>query len=135
MKVIQDRHSIRSFKPIKLDGLDEIVKEAQTAPSAGNLKAYSFVLVTEKRIIKEIAEKANQPWIAEASLIVVVKDESIQSIVKYGERGKIYAIQDATLFLSYFDLLCVEKGWGTCWVGGFDTSKIDALTLLAVGGK
>jgi nitroreductase len=135
MKAILDRHSIRGFNPIELNGLEEITREAQTAPSAGNLKAYSFNLVTDKDKIKDLADKSSQSWIESASLVVMVKDEPEKSMIKYGERGRIYAVQDATLFLSYFDLLCVEKGWGTCWVGGFDVSKIDALTLLLVGGK
>lgn len=133
-EVIKTRNSTRGFKPIKITGIEEIAEKAKIAPSAGGLRAYSFELVTDGDKIKELAYIAHQNWIATASLIVVVKDEPERSMSRYGERGRIYAIQDATLFLSYFDLLCVDKGLGTCWVGAFNTNKLNALTMLVVGG-
>ena len=133
-QVIKKRNSIRGFKPIELTGIKEMADKAATAPNAGGRRAYSFELVTDKDRIKELAQIAHQGWIATASLVVVVKDEPEKSMSRYGERGRTYAIQDATLFLSYFDLLCVDRGWGTCWVGGFNTRRLNALTMLVVGG-
>jgi len=133
---ILQRTSVRSFTPIVSNQVSEkLVKLAETAPSAGDLKSYVYEVITNEEIIKKIAKSTDQPWIESASIVIKVKIAPKKVMEKYGDRGYLYSIQDATIFLTYLDLLCVEKGLGTCWVGGFDPKKVKALTLLVIGGK
>lgn len=137
MKAMRKRHSVRQFKPARISQrfINKTVKLASTAPSAGNLKAYEYKVIQNKDRIKEVAELSNHPWIKAATLIFAVNNVPAKSASKYGSRGMIYSIQDATIFLTYLDLLCVEVGYGTCWVGGYDYDKVPYLTMLVVGGK
>ena len=145
--LINKRHSVRKFEKghVPPEVITEAVEYAEKAPSAGGLKAYENFWVSSKQI-KEIAEAVRQKWIAEAQAVIVICSWPGLSEKRYSDRGrKLYCIQDATLFGAYLDLLLVEKGYGTCWVGAFKPERIkkildipnflEPISLLVVGKK
>ena len=148
MKLINKRHSVRKFipTPIPNDFIEKSIELARKAPSAGGLRAYRIYWTKENDRIKNLAIYARQGWIANASLIFIICVDPKRSARKYGERGKVlYCIQDATLFCAYLDLLMVEAGYGTCWVGAIKTREVMSvmriknefrpLNYLVVGAK
>ena len=148
IEVINKRHSVRKYKggviSTPMDIL-EALGQAKKAPSAGGLKAY-FCYVVGRKKVKKLAEIVHQSWISNASVSFVLCIEPEKSAKRYGDRGRnLYCIQDATLFGAYLDLLLVEKGYGTCWVGAFRPSRVSEflkipkhlipISLLVVGNK
>ena len=114
-EAIRARQSIRRYtnEPVS-DGLvAEILDLAVKAPSAGAIRPYK-VIVTERQLTR---------YKAPLNLIVCAYPE--RSAAKYGDRGRnLYAIQDATLVAAYIQLLAVDVGLSTVWVGAFNEGRI-----------
>lgn len=114
-EVIKTRKSIRRYvdMPVPEELVEEILFYAVKAPSAGALRPYK-VIVTEKQLTR---------YRAPLHLVVCAYPE--RSGGKYGERGRsLYAIQDATLVGAYIQLLAVDAGLSTVWVGAFNEGRI-----------
>lgn len=127
--VLKHRHSIREFSERKIEKslVKKMLELANLAPSAGNLQARSVVLLIEDEKIKEKIWQASfyQDFILQAPVVLVIFANLKESAKKYGERGReLYAIQDATLFAGYLQLIATNEGLGSCWVGAFDEDKI-----------
>mgnify|MGYP006300497789 FL=1 len=130
---IQKRCSVRNFKegkPLK-EIIEEIIKYAHLAPSAGNLQARDFIIVNDKDIIRNLSSAAlNQRSVSSAPINIVVC-ANLDRISSYGKRGKeLYCIQDASAAVEHILLLAVEKGLDTCWVGAFNEKKVSKILNL-----
>ncbi len=133
-ELLQKRHSVRSFakRQIEPDKIQKILAAIETAPSAGDLKAY-HVSVTED--IEEINQLSSigsrQEFIADAGAVFIFCANPEQSAKKYGERGKrLYALQDATIACAYAQLAATDTGLGSCWVGSFDERAVKKIIKL-----
>jgi nitroreductase len=124
--VFRERRSVRNFQDwaISQKDIKRILESAHSAPSAGNLKARDIVIVKDKKTKKAIAEAAlSQNFIAGAP-IVLIFFATDKSIKKYGGRGILYAIQDATIACSFACVQATMLGLGSCWIGAFDEDEI-----------
>ncbi|RLI84327.1 nitroreductase family protein [Archaeoglobales archaeon] len=130
LDVIFNRVSIRKFqdKDIPEDDLMEILRAGNAAPSAGNLQARDFIIVKDKKMRERIAKAAlNQMFIAEAPVVVVVCANYPRSMRVYGERGRLYAEQDATAAIENILLAACTLGLGCVWVGAFHEGEVSRL--------
>ncbi|MEM2760538.1 MAG: nitroreductase family protein [Nitrososphaerales archaeon] len=131
--VVSKRHSIRSYrsKAVEEFKIRRILETANSAPSAGNLQAYEIFLVTDKEKKRMLVDAAyGQEFISQAPVVLVFAANPSRSSVKYGERGKLYSIQDATIAAAYAQLCAVALGLGCVWVGAFDEKSLsNVLTL------
>ncbi len=127
-EVFKNRHSVRNFqdKGIKEDELREILEAAESAPSAGNLRARRIVVVKDLDLKQKLAEAAsNQDFIAEVPVVLVFFALPSVSAGGYGTRGtSLYAIQDATIAVSFAWLQAVMLGIDGCWVGAFNEEEV-----------
>jgi len=124
---IRSRSSVRSFtdEPVMEDELDIMVRCASTAPSAGNREAWDVVAVTDEDVRIALAEAAlGQPHVREAPLVMVVCANYVRSMSTYGERGILYAVQDATIATTYLMLAAHALNLHTCWTGAFDEEAV-----------
>ncbi|KKL55365.1 hypothetical protein LCGC14_2256170, partial [marine sediment metagenome] len=113
--VLHKRQSTRKFqnREVSDELIREIVQLAGLAPSAGNLQAFRVVIVRDK--ITSIS--------APVSLVICATPEVSAS--KYGERGRsLYAVQDATIFAAYIQLVITNYGLSSVWIGAFNEGKI-----------
>ena len=126
--LIEERHSTRACQrmPVEQEKLDKILHAANRAPSAGDLQAYSIVVVRSLAVRKALAEAAvDQQFVAQAPLVLVFVAEPARSSEKYGHRGEnLYAIQDATIACAYAQLAAHDLGLAACWVGAFRTRDV-----------
>ncbi len=127
------RVSIRKFRSD--DVSDEILKvileAANAAPSAGNLQARDFVVVRDRRTKEKLAiASLRQMFIAEAPVVVVVCANYPRSMRVYGERGRLYAEQDATAAVENMLLAVTALGLGAVWVGAFDEAAVSEILEL-----
>jgi len=126
-KVIKERHCTRKFtdKNVSFHKIISIIEAATLAPSAGNLYSVRIVIVDDSKNKKELAEAAlNQNFISEAPYVLVVCSDPSQVKRSYGERGEIYAKQQAGAAIENMFLKTMDIGLNTCWVGAFDEETV-----------
>ena len=115
VEAIKQRRSIRRYseQPVPDELLTEILQLAREAPSAGNLRAYKVIM----------ADRQLTRYTAPINLVICAMPE--KSAKRYGERGRrLYAIQDATIYGAYIQLIATNFGVDSVWVGAFRESKI-----------
>ena len=121
-KAIKARHSTRKFQTTKHADWRKVVKAidaARLTPLAGNLPTIWFLMVIDKKKISDLAEAAQQPFIADADYIVVFCSDTKQQTISYDERGKKYSSQQAGAAIENFLLKITDVGLASCWVGAF----------------
>jgi nitroreductase len=127
-ELIQQRKSVRSFldQPISPDILEQILKAANLAPSAGNLQAFEIFITTSSEKKAQLTQAAlDQEFIHEAPVVLVFCTNSSRSEWKYKQRAvNLYAVQDATIACTYAMLAATNLGLGCVWVGAFNDEKV-----------
>jgi nitroreductase len=133
MDALEGRRSMRSYKeePVSKDLILDLIKAAETAPSAGNLRARKYVVVTNTQMRKTLAVAAyGQSQVETAPLLVVICADVPRSSRRYGDRGSLYSIQDAAAATMCLLLAAYDLSLGACWNGAFDDQIVrDALNL------
>lgn len=133
------RKSFRNFKDqaVEPDKIDEILKAADSAPSAGNLKARKIIVVREKEIREKLSEAAfGQESILKAPIVLVFAALPKVSEKKYASRGEnLYSVQDATLAAGFAWLEAVDLGLSGVWVGGFEEDEVREIINLGKDEK
>ncbi|MDK2795036.1 MAG: hypothetical protein PWQ58_235 [Archaeoglobaceae archaeon] len=133
LELIFKRVSIRKFlqKEIDEETIRLILEAGNAAPSAGNLQARDFVVVRDPKIKNELAKASlRQMFIAQAPVVIVVCANYPRSMRVYGERGKLYAEQDATAAVENILLAVTALNLGAVWVGAFDEQKVSEILAL-----
>ena len=122
--LISKRYSGRDFsdKLVESEKIEKILSPVKTAPSAGNLKAYDVVVVTDEKKRQELGSTAaRSTFVGTAPVVFVFFAKLKKAAEKYNERGeKLYCLQDATIARAYAQLATTELDLGSCWVGSFD---------------
>ncbi|MGQ9468920.1 MAG: nitroreductase family protein [Nitrososphaerales archaeon] len=121
-EVLRNRHSIRAFKKkdVEQEKVNIILEAANLAPSAGDLQAYEIVVIRDQKRRLALAEAAlGQEFIAQAPLNLVFFINPKRSARRYGQRGMLYSLQDATIAATYAQLSATALGLGSVWVGAF----------------
>lgn len=114
-EAIARRHSVRRYReePVPQELVTEILQLASRAPSAGGLRAYMSI-ATEEQLTN-----VKSPL----SLVICALPEV--SGKRYGERGRsLYAIQDATIYGAYIQLIALDYGLSSVWVGAFREGRV-----------
>jgi len=130
IEAIKGRRSIRKFKdqPVETELVGQLLDAAQMAPSAGNLQARDFIVISDKATKQKLAKAAmGQSFIEQAPVAVVIIANFERSSRIYRSRGELYAIQDASAGIENLLLAAHSMGLGTCWVGAFDEAKVSEL--------
>ena len=133
MEFLSTRCSVREYSEEEIDE-DEIaylLDCASTAPSAGNLEAWDVVLVRDTERKEALSDAAlGQPQVSMRSRMIVVCANYVRSMSRYGERGILYAVQDATIACTYLMLAAHAIHLRSCWVGAFDEEEVKEILAL-----
>ena len=114
-EVLEKRRSVRRYKndPVPDAVIREMIHLTRKAPSAGGIRGYE-VFATDKPIVS-----------IDAPVYLVVCARPEMYAERYGRRGrKLYSLQDATIIGSYLQLIAVDFGLATCWVGAFREGSV-----------
>jgi nitroreductase len=143
---LNSRSSVRSYEshPLTEEEIAYILTCASTAPSAGNLESWDVIIVTGEEGKAALAQAAfDQEHVEKAGAILVVCANYVRSMSRYGERGILYGLEDATIACTYMMLAAHAKKLHSCWTGSFDDEDvreilslpqhIRPIALLAVG--
>ncbi len=120
---LEGRRSIRGYdaRPVPKEVILKLIEAAETAPSAGNLRARKYIVVTNQEMHKALAVAAyGQSQVESAPLIIIVCADVDRSSSRYGDRGSLYAIQDSAAATMCILLEAHDLGLGACWNGAFD---------------
>lgn len=128
LTAIHTRRSIREYtdQPISEEAVQEILKAAMAAPSAGNQQPWQFIVITDPEILKEIP-KIN-PY-AEMAVtaplpILICGDLKI-------ERFAGYWVVDCSAATQNMLLAAHALGLGAVWTGIYPMEdRMDAFTKL-----
>ncbi|MFW5977047.1 MAG: nitroreductase family protein [Candidatus Nanoarchaeia archaeon] len=136
IEAIEKRRSVRRFKSraIPKDDLYYLIELAMKAPSAGNLQDYQFIVCTNKDMIDNLPSCCmDQSWIATAPTVIIVCSQPLVQQNWYGPAGNNFARHNGAAATQNILLAAQEFGLSTCWVGGFDTDKINHLFHIPQG--
>ncbi len=125
---IAKRRSIRTYKKQELSQatVEKLLEAARSAPSAGNVQPWEFVIVNTQKQKMNISEAAfSQSSLVEASIVIVVCVDGRRAAESYGQRGKtLYCIQDTAAAIQNMLLTATSLGLGTCWIGAFKEAEV-----------
>jgi len=124
---LANRSSIRSYSSgvLEPEALAYLLSCASTAPSAGNLESWDVVVVTDPGRRSQLAEAAlDQAHVAQAPAVLVVCANYVRAMSRYGDRGILYALCDASIAATYMMLAAQAIGLASCWTGAFDDDDV-----------
>ncbi len=129
-EAIRTRRSIRSYtdKSASKETILELLDLATCAPYA--TRCWRFVAVLESERRKQLAEIADQSWIAEAPAIIVVGADTQAFSESQNTRWdaykfrKVFYIQDTAAAIQNLMLAATDMGLGTCWIGSFNEGGV-----------
>ena len=125
-EVINKRRSVRSFRGKSASWKDvlEAIDAANQAPFADNRNNLKFIVLEDKEKIAMVANLAGQNWNNESNIAVIVCSDDGNLENMHGERGRIYARQQAGGAIENLLLKLVDLGLSACWVGAFSDDLI-----------
>jgi len=124
---LASRTSVRDYsaEPLTEEDIVFLLDCAATAPSAGNLESWDVVIVQETDQKEALAQAAyDQAHVAAAPVVFVICANYVRSMSRYGERGILFAVQDATIACTYMMLAAHSRRLHSCWVGAFDEDAV-----------
>lgn len=109
-QTISKRASVREYKqePIPEEILERLVDAGRKSPTARAVEPWEFIIVTDKRTLKRIADIApNGRFIKDASACIVVACEETK-----------YYLEDGCAATENILLAATDSNLGACWVAG-----------------
>ena len=124
---LQTRRSVREYtdEDVDPDTIVRLLKVTQFAPTAGNRQAWDVIIVTDPGIKEDLYDISyQQEHLLTAPVLLVICTNYVRSMSQYGERGILYALEDATIAGTYLMLAAHAEGLQTCWTGSFEDDSI-----------
>jgi len=127
LSALQTRTSCRNFDGVPLTGQQRqsLIRAIDYNPSAGNIRAYSVFNTgdqTKKNQLQALA--LDQEVVGGCSEVFVICSIPSKSSNKYGARGELYAIQDATLAGASITAVATIMNLDSCWVGSIEPQGV-----------
>jgi len=126
-KVLNKRYSAKRFKETKKPDYQKVMEAidaASKAPLAGNLPCLKYILVSDKKMIAELAEACQQEFIKKVHYIVVVCTDKKLLVKSYYERADMYTRQEAGAAIENFLLRITDLELSSCWIGAFSDETV-----------
>lgn len=140
LTLARQRQSVRKYnaQTVEKEKLQHCIEAARLAPSACNAQPWSFVVVDDPALLKQIADETYNTIVAfnkfarEAPVIVALIIEKPNMTSQIGGRikDKDYYLIDIGIAAEHFCLQAAEEGLGTCMLGWFNEKKIASLLHL-----
>ncbi|MBU4318439.1 MAG: nitroreductase family protein [Proteobacteria bacterium] len=139
VQFLRSRRSIRRYKnkPVEKETIQFLIDTARYAPTGSNSQLVTWTVFTDEAKIKNIADltidwmrqsvasTSNNPMASYLPMIITAYEAGINSIT-HNAPCLIFAsapdsydngMVDLSIALSYFELVAVSAGLGTCWLG------------------
>ena len=134
-EAIQKRQSVRKYidKRVESEKLQICLQSARLAPSACNAQPWTFVVVDDTILAKQVGEATVSLGMnkfgpdAPVFLVIVLEKPNFTSKVGTLIKKIEYPLIDIGIAAENFCLQATELGLGTCMIGWFDEKKIKSL--------
>jgi len=122
MKEIFTRRSIRKYqdKPVEQEQIQQILRAAMYAPSAGNERPWHFVIIKDREKLNSITTFHPYTQMLKEAPVAIVPCADI-SDVKY---DGLFWIQDMSASIQNILLQAQALGLGTCWCGIYPKEEL-----------
>jgi nitroreductase len=128
--LILERQSVRKYqaKAVEEEKLRLCLEAARLAPSASNSQPWTFVVVNDPELLKQLAPLSSGPlktfnhFVDQAPVVVALVLEKPKLLTELGSRlkKKEFPLMDIGIAAEHFCLQATELGLGTCMLGWFD---------------
>lgn len=117
MDTIMSRTSIRAYeeRPVEDEKVQQLLRAAMAAPSAGNKQPWKFVVVTDKNTLSAISAQMNTMRMAEKAPLAIVVCGDLTNT--FPEDGRDYWIEDTSAATENLLLAAHSLGLGAVWCG------------------
>ena len=108
------RRSIRKYdnRELSRELLEELIKYGMFAPSACNKQPWHFIIITDRKILDEIAEfHPNGKMLKDATYAILVCGDEVKA------HDKNYWPVDCSAATQNILIAAHAKGLGACWIG------------------
>jgi nitroreductase len=118
--VIMKRRSIRKYeeKAVGDQLVEELLRVAMAAPSAGNQQPWEFVVIRDKEIMKKIQEFHPYSSMLNNCDVAIAVCGNLEK-----ERFKDYWVQDCSAASQNIHLAAQSMGLGTVWLGIYPVAE------------
>jgi FMN reductase (NADPH) len=129
VKSLMNHVSVRKYadRPVEPDTLSTLLEAGIRAPSAGNLQNYSLMVVDDREVMGQLAEKAGAPFLDKAPLCIIslVDHYRFKRLCGLNEAPFPFDTADA-VFIGMWDAIAALHnisvaaeglGLGTCYIG------------------
>ena len=127
-EVIISRKSVRSFqeKEIPEEILNNMMEAAQLSPSFQNKQCWRFIVVRDKKIIKDLALKSGMIskvnfFIKDAPVVIVACADPAKSGTMNDQN---YYLVDTAIAFQQMMLSAWNQGIGSCWLAAFNEQYV-----------
>lgn len=125
--VINARTSVRVYseKPVEDGKISYVLECARLAPSWANTQCWRFIVIKNKETIAQIAKTTIiNRWLKTAPIVLIACADPTES----GSNNSLpYFTVDVSIALEHVVLAATDLGLGTCWIAGFDETKLKEL--------
>lgn len=133
-ELVKVRRAVRNFedRAVPMSLVKDIITDSCEAPSGSNRQPWSFIVITNKNVMKSISDESKKNILKEmehnpstslSGYRAILKDPGFN--VFYNSPCLVYitgpkevrsVAVDCALAASYFMLSAADRGLGTCWV-------------------
>lgn len=130
LDLARQRRSIRQYRPdpVPEELLQQVLEAGRWAPSACNSQPWEFIVVTAPEVREAIYQLAN---------VVGLKWPHLRTapvtIVLCARKLTPYSRDDVVLAAQNMMLCATDLGLGTCYIGGFNETKLKRLLRVPEG--
>lgn len=121
MEAIHTRRSIRSYRdePVPEKMIEEILKAAMMAPSAGNEQPWQFIIINKSELLQEIPNiHPHSKMVLDAPVAILVSGD--MTFAKHGE----FWVQDCSAAVQNLLLAAHGYGLGAVWLGIYPREQL-----------
>jgi nitroreductase len=117
--LIKNRRSVRQFTEdqLKAGEVEMIVRAALMAPTSKNCRAWKFILIENKEMLRQLAlsKTSGAAFLEHCALAIVVLSDPVQSAAP---------VEDAAIAAAFIQLQAEDLGLGSCWcqIAGRETA-------------
>jgi len=133
-EAIEKRRSIRAYlpRPVEEDTLRRVLNAGRLSPTARNRQERKFVVVRDEARRGAVAGAAEQPWLAQAPVIVAVVGTTPEAVMHCHVPTDPV---DCAIAIDHMTLAAVAEGLGTCWIGHFNQGACRDVLAVPPGAK
>jgi len=130
-QLLKERYSVRDYKTQKVPQtlLIEVLEAGRMAPSAANKQPWSFILVSDMKVLKELSKSYDRDWFTKAPQVIVICGDHNSSWKRSFDQ-KDHCDIDAAIAIDHMTLRATELGLGTCWICHFNPEQVKVLLNL-----